>query len=82
MMKLSARILFEIGVLRCRAIDSRSLVNVYAEAERIRGGGADENVALEDIVDEIMSQCHDVPGFDLDLDEARNALMGLNRTYH
>jgi hypothetical protein len=31
---LPARMLFEIGVLRCRAIDNGKLVNVYSEAEK------------------------------------------------
>ena len=65
--KLPVRILFEIGVLRCRSVDTGTLVSVYAEAERIRRRIPDENVALEDIVEEIMAQCRDAPGFAISL---------------
>ena len=82
MKSLPPRILVEIGVLRTRAIDTRELVNVYGEAERIRRGGLDENVALEDIADEIREQCRDAPGFEIDVFEAQSSFMNLNKTYH
>ena len=55
--KLPVRILFEIGVLRCRSIDTGTLVSVYGEAEGFRRRNPEENVALEDIVEEIMARC-------------------------
>lgn len=82
MKHLPARILFEIGLLRSRVIQAGQLVSVYGEAERIRHGGPNENVALEDIVEEIMAQCSDAPGFEIDVNEAWTSLMGSTRTYH
>ena len=80
--KLPVRILFEIGMLRCRSIDTGKLVSVYGEAERIRRRNPEENVALEDIVEEIMAQCRDAPGFEPNLFEARGALMSSLQTLH
>ena len=82
MKRLPARILFEIGVLRSQAIETRRLVSVYGEAERIRRGNPDDNFALEDIAGEIMAQCRDAPGFELDPFEAQGALMGSLQTLH
>ena len=42
----------------------------------------DDNIALEDIVEEILEHCHDGPGFELDVYEAQSAIMGSTRTFH
>ena len=82
MTMLPARILFEIRVLRYRSIDRGELVNVYGEAERIRRNHPDDNVALEDIADEIMEQCWDSPGLEFDPLEAERSIIGTIRTLH
>ena len=79
---LPARILFEIGLLRSKAIEAGKLVSVYGEAERIRHGYQDENVALEDIVEEIMTQCSNGPGLEIDVSEAAPSLMNSTRIFH
>lgn len=79
---LPARILFEIGLLRSKAIATGTLVSVYGEAERIRHGSREENVALEDIVEEILTQCSDGPGIEIDVNEASSSLMGVTSTIH
>ena len=79
---LPAKLLLEIGALRNIAIWSSTLVNVYCEADRLRRCYPDDNIALEDIVEEILEHCHDGPGFELDVYEAQSAIMGSTRTFH
>ena len=79
---LPARILFEIGLLRSKAIEAGKPVSVYGEAERIRHGGQDENVALEDIVEEILTRCSDAPGLEVDVSEAATSIMNSTRIFH
>ena len=79
---LPTHILFQIDALRCRAIEMGKLVSVYREAETIRRGNPNDNVALEDIVEAIMAHCRDAPGFELNFCEAQGALMGSPITFH
>ena len=50
-----------------------ALVQVYAEAERINRANFRDNLALEDIAEEIMIQAAQGPGFEADPLEARSA---------
>jgi hypothetical protein len=73
---LSRKVHDDISAVVDAATRTRNLVQVYAEAEKIRQANLDENIALEDIVQEIMSRSAHGPGYVADPDDALNALLG------
>jgi hypothetical protein len=66
----------EIGAVLKTALKTRNLVRVYAEAERIRQANLKDNIALEDIVSELMRLSVHGPGFEANPADARDALLG------
>jgi hypothetical protein len=83
---LSPKILSEIGAVVEAAAKANVLVQVYAEAEKIRQANIAENIALEDIVQEIIIRSADGPGYEADPNDAAAALLGgftpIVRTVH
>jgi hypothetical protein len=73
---LSRKVHDDISAVVEAATKTRNLVQVYAEAEKIRQANLDENIALEDIVQEIMNRSAHGPGYVADPDDAMNALLG------
>jgi hypothetical protein len=73
---LSPKILSEIGAVVETAARANVLVQVYAEAEKIRQVNVAENIALEDIVHEIIIRSADGPGYEADPNDAAEALLG------
>lgn len=76
MKALTPKMHAEITAVVSAARKTKSLVRVYAEAERIRQANLEENIALEDIVNELMELSAHGPGFESDPSDARSALMG------
>lgn len=76
MKALTPKIHADIAAVLRAARRSKNLVRVYAEAERIRQANLEENIALEDIVNEIMQQSAKGPGFEADPNDARSAILG------
>jgi hypothetical protein len=70
---LTPKIHAEIGAVLSAALKTQTLVRVYAEAERIRQANLEENIALEDIAQEIMELAVKGPGFEADPHDARSA---------
>lgn len=63
------------------AAASQKAIRVYAEAERIRQGRLDRNIALEDIVERFVAEgkyCG--VAFEIDPAQAVNAVMGISHT--
>jgi hypothetical protein len=56
------------------------VLHVYAEAERIRRNNLSDNVALEDIVDALMSATSNGMAYCFDPEEAADALLGATGT--
>jgi hypothetical protein len=73
---LSRKVHDDISAVVDAATKTRNLVQVYAEAEKIRQANLDENIALEDIVQEIMNRSAHGPGYVADPGDALNALLG------
>jgi hypothetical protein len=74
---LTPKIHAEIGAVLETALKTRNLVRVYAEAEQIRQANLKDNVALEDIVSEIMRLSVHGLGFEANPADARDALLGI-----
>jgi hypothetical protein len=67
---LTPKIYAEIDAVLSAAVKTKSLVRVYAEAERIRQANLEGNIALEDIAEEIMERAAKGPGFEADPHDA------------
>ena len=76
MRALTPKVLSEIDAAVAEARRTGSLIRIYAEAENIRRSNLADNIALEDIVEELMIQCACGPGFELDPYEAHDSLLG------
>lgn len=76
MVTLSSKVHAEIRAVVSAATEARNLVRAYAEAETIRQANIADNIALEDIVQEIINRCAEGPGYEADPMEAHAALMG------
>jgi len=76
MRPLTQKILAEIDAVVDLAKRSRTIVQIYAEAENIRRANFTANIALEDIVDALLLRSVDGPGFELNPYEARDSLIG------
>jgi hypothetical protein len=62
------------------ATASGEVLHVYAEAERIRRNNLSDNLALEDIVDALMSATTEGLAYCFDPGEAADALLGRTGT--
>ncbi|MGH6874284.1 MAG: hypothetical protein ACREDW_04665 [Aestuariivirgaceae bacterium] len=76
MAALSPKICLAIGAVVKAAASARVLVQVYAEAEKIRQANLADNIALEDIVEELIRQSSPGPGWAADPLEAAAAILG------
>ena len=72
----SQKVQAEIDATVKSAAEAGRLVRVYFEAERIRRANIQENLALEDVLEEIMRRAADGPGYEADAREAHSSLMG------
>ena len=73
---LSRNIRTAISAVVATAAKQRQLVQVYAEAEKIRQANIADNVALEDIVEALINRSAAGPGYESDPGEATAALLG------
>jgi len=73
---LTPKIEAEIASAVEEAKEAGVLVAVYAVAEAIRLANISDNIALEDIVQAVIASAADGPGYEVDPDEARDALLG------
>jgi hypothetical protein len=76
MPNLTPKINAEITTAIKEAKKAGVLVPVYAVAEAIRLANVSENIALEDIVQAVITHAADGPGYEADPYEARDALLG------
>ena len=76
MIVLSRKMRTAISAVVAAAAEQRQLVQVYAEAEKIRRANLADNVALEEIVEALMIKAAGGPGYSFDPSEARAALLG------
>jgi hypothetical protein len=73
---LSRKIRMAISAVVAAAARQRQLVQVYAEAEKIRQANLADNVALEEIVEALIKKAAGGIGYHCDPYEARAALLG------
>ena len=73
---LSRKIRMAISAVVAAAAKQRQLVQVYAEAEKIRQANIADNVALEEIVEALIKKAAGGIGYHSDPSEARAALLG------
>jgi hypothetical protein len=73
---LSRRIRMAISAVVAAAAKQHQLVQVYAEAEKIRRANLEDNVALEEIVEALIKRAAGGLGYHSDPSEARAALLG------
>ena len=73
---LSRKIRIAISAVVAAAAKQRQLVQVYAEAEKIRQANIADNVALEEIVEALIKKAAGGIGYHSDPSEARAALLG------
>jgi hypothetical protein len=73
---LSRKMRMAISAVVTAAAKQRQLVQVYAEAEKIRLANLADNVALEEIVEALIQKSAGGIGYHSDPDEARAALLG------
>ena len=76
MIVLSRKIRTAISAVVAAAAKQGQLVQVYAEAEKIRLANIADNVALEEIVEALINKSAGGPGYHSDPSEARAALLG------
>ena len=76
MVTLSAKIRAAITAAVAAAAKQRELVQVYVEAEKIRRANIADNVALEDIVEALILQSANGPGYHSDPGDALAAMLG------
>jgi hypothetical protein len=73
MRQLSPKVEAAISAVVESAAKAGTLVQVYAESERIRQSNINENLALEDIAEELIRRSAQGPGYEADLSDARRA---------
>jgi hypothetical protein len=73
---LSPKICTAISEVVKTAAKAQVLVQVYAEAEKICRTNLEENIALEDIVEEMIRRSSFWPGYEADPNQARAAILG------
>jgi hypothetical protein len=73
MIVLSRKMRTAISAVVAAAAKQGQLVQVYAEAEKIRRANIADNVALEEIVEALINKSAGGPGYHSDPDEARAA---------
>jgi hypothetical protein len=78
---LSSKVHAEIAAVVEEAKKARALIHVYAEAEKIRKANLTENIALEDIAEELIKRAGDGPGYEADPLEALQSLLGSEVSY-
>ena len=76
MIVLSRKMRTAISAVVATAAEHGQLVQVYAEAEKIRRANIEDNVALEEIVEALINKSAAGPGYHSDPYEARAALLG------
>jgi hypothetical protein len=76
MVSLSAKIRAAITAAVAAAAKQGELVQVYVEAEKIRRANIADNVALEDIVEPLILQSANGPGYHSDPGDALAAMLG------
>jgi hypothetical protein len=76
MIVLSRKMRTAISAVVATAAKQRQLVQVYAEAEKIRRANIADNVALEEIVEALICKSAGGFGYHSDPSEAWAALMG------
>jgi hypothetical protein len=76
MVTLPAKMQAEITAVVAAAAKKGVLVRAYFEAEKIRQAHIADNVALEDIVEAIIVQSTNGPGYESDPSDALAALLG------
>ena len=76
MMILSRKIRTAISAVVAAAAKQGQLVQVYVEAEKIRRANVADNVALEDIVEALITKSAAGPGYESDPGGATAALLG------
>jgi hypothetical protein len=76
MIVLPRKMRIAISAIVAAAAKQGQLVQVYAEAEKIRRAHIAENVALEEIVEALIHKSAGGPGYHSDPSEARAALLG------
>jgi hypothetical protein len=76
MVTLSAEIHAEISAVVVAAAKKGVLVRAYFEAEKIRQAHVADNIALEDIVEAIIVQSTNGPGYESDPSDALAAMLG------
>jgi hypothetical protein len=76
MIVLSRKIRMAISAVVAAAAKQGQLVQIYAEAEKIRQANLADNVALEEIVEALINKAAGGVGYHLDPSEARAALLG------
>jgi hypothetical protein len=76
MIVLSRKMRIAISAVVAAAVKQGQLVQVYAEAEKIRQANLADNVALEEIIEALVTKAASGPGYHFDPSEARAALLG------
>jgi ribosomal protein S3AE len=76
MRKLSDKMHTEITAVVAAATRTGTSVKIYAEAETIRQANVSDNIALEDIVEEMITRCKDGPAYEDNPFDALAALLG------
>jgi hypothetical protein len=76
MVTLSAKIRAAITAAVAAAAKQGEFVQVYVEAEKIRRANIADNVALEDIVEALIVQSANGPGYHSDPGDALAAMLG------
>jgi hypothetical protein len=76
MRKLSEKMQAEILAVVAASTRASSAVRVYAESETIRRANLADNIALEDIVEEMIARSKDGPGYEENPYDAVDALLG------
>ena len=76
MRKLSEKMQAEILAVVQASTRAGTSVSVYAESETIRQANLSDNIALEDIVDEMIARAKNGPGYEENPYDALEALLG------
>jgi hypothetical protein len=77
MRKLSEKMQAEILAVVEASTRSGTAVSVYSASEMIRQANISDNIALEDIVEEMISRSQDGPGYEENPLDALEALLGI-----
>ena len=77
MRNLSEKMQAEILAVVEASKRSGTAVSVYAASETIRKANISDNIALEDIVEEMIARCKDGPSYEENPYDALEALLGI-----